>query len=494
MKKIIRYGDDARRSLQAGLNFAADRAKSTAGPSGRNTLISRAYLAPEITNDGKSTIDSIYLDDEVEQVAVEVLKDTVKQMFEESEDGTTTATILTQAIFNYGMERLTYNPLTGEKTDAMKLRAEIKEAANEICNKLDEMAKPISKLEEIEQVAYVSVENRDIAKIIADVFHKVGKDSLVEVEEGFGQVESEVTEGMEIEAGLFSDKAANNGNKYILENPKILVTNHPFNSIGEITGLTQALSKEKMMSLVILGDNFSKDFLAETIAARVFHGFTIIPIKTPFFGKTEQLVDISVALGATFLDKETGNITECPLSALGTASKITVSKGKTVLIGAKGDTTKRAAEISMEMHEATNPFDKKQLEKRMARLMGKVGIIRVGADSSKERTYLMKKVKNAVGATRNALKEGVVRGAGLAFQDIGVMQLPGNILADVIQEPYKVIMANAGGNLEIPQEIVDPVITEKTALKLAASVAGLFLTVDTVSADKYVEPTDAKEE
>lgn len=493
MKKIIRTGDDARRSLQRGLNFAADCVKKTLGPSGRNTLIGRAYLSPEITNDGKTTLESIYLDDEIEQLAVEVLKDNAKQMFEESEDGTSTATTLTQAIFNFGMEKLVDNPVTGYKADPMKLRNEIKAAAQEICDKLDTMAVPISKIEEIKQVAFVSVENEEIAQIIADVFFKIGKDSLVEVEEGFAHVESEITEGMEIEAGLFSDKMANNGNKYILENPKILVTNQPLSTIGQITEITKALSTDKMFSLVILGDNFSKEFLQEVLAAHIFHGFTIIPVKTPFFGKSEQLEDIAVAVGATFYDKDGKSVSDCRVTELGTVAKITVSKNKTVLIGAAGDTTKRAAEISMEMHEVTNPFDKKQFEKRLARLMGKVGIIRVGADSSKERTYLMKKVRNAVGATRNALKEGVVIGAGLAFVEISGL-LPDNILASCIQEPFLAIESNAGGTIKVDGNIVDPVITEKTALKLAASVAGLFLTVDTVSADKYVEPTDAKGE
>lgn len=492
MKKVIKSDHIAIESLKKGIDFAADRVKITLGPAGRNTIIGRPFQSPEITNDGKSTLDAIYLEDEIEQLAVDSLKEIAKEQFDESEDGTTTATTLAQAILNYGFEQVKVNPLTGKKTNVMKLRADILKASEEICELLDTKSRQITTLEEIKQVAFVSVENEEIAQIIAEIFFKVGKDGLVTVEEGFAKVESEIVDGMEIEAGLFSDKLANEVTKFVMDNPKILVTNEPLGVLEQVAHLTAELSKNKIMHLVILCDNFSNDFKKIAIEAKYIYGFSIIPIKTPFFGKSEQLEDIAISVGAKFIDKDTMQLTSSTVADLGTVDKITITKDKTIIVGAKGDTKKRIADIQMELYGTENSFDKKQLEKRMARLMGKVGIIRVGADSNKERTYLMKKIKNAVGATKNALKEGVVKGGGVTFLEIA-KELPDNILAEAIKAPYNQIMENAGEVFEIDDSIVDPVKTEKSALKIASSVASLILTIGTAIANKQEEEKDFKD-
>lgn len=493
MKKIVRSDEEALDSMKAGIDFAANRVKRTLGPSGRNTSIGRRYQSPEITNDGKTTLDELWVRDEIAQLAIDILKDVAKEMFEESEDGTTTAVTLTQAILSYGYEKIKKNPITGEQYDPMRLRAEILAASKEIQDELDKRATPISTLDEIREVAFVSVENRDIADIIAKIFFHVGKDGVVTVEEGHeNRVESEIVEGMEIEAGLFTAKLANQGLKYVFDNPKVLVTNEALNNVEQIEHFTTELAKNKDMQLIILADTFGKDMYTTILQAKFIYGFTIIPIKTPFFGKSEQLHDIAIALGATFVDKESMRLADMTTQVLGTVGNITVTKDKTIMIGIPGDVTARAEEIKAELAATENAFDKKQLEKRLARILGKVGIIRVGADSTKEVAYLMKKVKNAVGATKNALKEGVVRGGGLALVDVAV-SLPDNILSVAITKPSQVIQENAGGNLVVDPSVVDPVKTEKTALRIAASVASLILTTGTAIADAYEEPKDIKE-
>lgn len=493
MKKIIKLGNEARISLKAGIDKVADAVKVTLGPSGRNAILGHPFQTPEITNDGVSIAQEIYLDDEIEQLGADKIKEICKGTDDKAGDGTTTATVLAQAIMKTGFEKLDTTEFTKSQNNPIQIKNEIMVACETICKELTKIAKPISTLEDIKQVAFVSVESKEIAQVIAEMFEKIGKDGVVTVEDGYLELESEVVDGLELEAGLTSDVFfTTEDKKCILEKAPILVTNQKIETIEQIKYLTQKINAESgEKNLVIIADDFSRDLLQAFAMAKLQGVFNVIAIKPPYFGKKEKMQDVAIMVGATFIDKEVTNVKDVELVNLGSAKKIIVDKDKTVILGAKGDTKARLKELKDELKTVKNKFDQEQLKKRIAKLSGGIGVIRVGGESETERGYLKKKIEDAVNATKYALQEGVVRGGGLALKTIAE-KLPKNILTEAIKAPYNQIQENAGGDLEIGEDIIDPVKTTKTALRAACSVAGLILTTEVAIADKYEEPKDFK--
>jgi chaperonin GroEL len=273
----------------------------------------------------------------------------------------------------------------------------------------------------------------------------------------------------------------------------ILVTNQTLNFKEQISALTIKLYNDNTHDLIIISDNFSKEILDAFKMSKITNQFNIIPIKTPFFGRKEKSEDIAIALNAKFIDKDLNmKCEEVTIKDLGTAKKIVVEKDRMVIFGAKGDTKARLKEIKEEITKAKTKFDKDQLEKRLAKLTNGIGVIRV-ASTETDRTYLKKKINNAINTTKFALEQGVVKGGGLALKEIAD-KMTSNLLTKALSAPYHQIQSNAGGKIEITDNVIDAVKTTKVALKTACNLAGLLLTVEVAIADKREKPKDFSDE
>lgn len=491
--KIIKEGKEAKELVHKGFNIAADKVKMSLGVSGRNAIIGRPYQFAEITNDGKTIAENIELEDEIMNLGADKVREITLSTFNKAFDGTTTATTLAQAIENVGYEKLSkQNEFTNESIDPIQVKREIDEATKLVLKEL--IGTPIDTFEEIYNVAMSSVKVSEYAQMIATLYNSIGKDGIITVEDSYMETESEIVDGFEIEAGFGDETFANCDDKtYTATNPLILVTNNPINFKTQITPITANLFKEGVQDLIIIADLFSKEVIDSFKIAKASSTFNIIPIKTPFFGRKDKMQDIAIATGSTFYDKEVGmNCTDALKVNLGTAKKILIDKDRTVIYNGKGDTTVRIKELKDELKKAKDKFDKDQLEKRIAKLNGCIGIIKVASTES-DRTYLKKKINNAINTTKFALQEGVVKGGGLALKEIAE-KLPANILTEALKEPYNTIQKNAGGKIEIGDNVLDAVKTTRTALEIASNLAGLLLTVEVAIADKYEKPKDFKDE
>lgn len=495
--KIIKKNKEAKALFHKGFNEASDMVKLSLGPSGRNVIIGRPYQFAEITNDGKTIAEAIQLDNEIEQLGAEKVKEITLSTFDKAFDGTTTATTLAQAIFNAGYEKLNKDDdFTQQTIDPIKVKQEIDEACAKVIKELK--GKPISTYEEIYNVAMSSVKISEYATMIATMYNSIGKDGIITVEDSYMETESEIVDGFKIEAGFGNETFANQDDKtFLLEKPLILVTNNPLNFKEQITPLTANLyNVHKIQNLIIISDNFSKEIIQSFITAKISNTFNIIPIKTPFFGRTEKMEDIAIMLGAKFINKEhninitTENAPEI-ITYLGTAKKIIIEKEQTIIFGAKGDVKTRVKELHNDLKKAKTKFDKDQLEKRIAKLNGSIGVIRV-ASTETDRTYLKKKINNAINTTKFALQEGVVKGGGLALKEISE-KLSKSILTEALLSPYNTIQDNTGG-IKIGDNVIDAIKTTKTALQIACNLAGLALTIEVAIADKYEKPKDFKDE
>lgn len=486
--KIIRQGKDARESLKRGIDLAADCVGKTLGPSGRNFIIGRKFLTPLITNDGATGAKSIVPEDEIERLGAQMVTEASTTADEKVGDGTTTTTVLTQAIVNEGFAKLSEGEsFIQDRVDSVAIRKEIDAACKLIVEELKARAVPISTPEEIENVAFVSVENRDIAKTVAELFSKIGKDGIVTIEDGILGITSNVVDGLELKSGLVSSYLANSGRQFVIDNPKILVTNHKIQYVPQIKSIAKKLHEAQIGSLIIIADSFSKEFLADCVANKLQNAFTIIPIQSPYFGDKERLTDIAMKLNTAVIDEDQKmSLDAISVDDLGTASKIVVTKDNTIIVGAKGDVSTRVIELKEDIEKTLQPFERKKLEERIAVLDGGIGVIKVGAESQAEREYWRLKVQDCVGATKAALQEGVVKGGGLALKEIAE-SLPTNILTEAIKTPYRLIQENAGQPFDIAQNIIDPVKVTRTALQTACSIAGVVITTEVAVADKDEE-------
>jgi len=496
IKKVYKIGQDARKAVVKGLNFAADAVILTQGPSGRNAILGRQYQLAELTNDGKTIAEDIYLDDEIEQLGVERVKEVTNATFDEGGDNTTMATNLLKAFTNKGMEMLdSKSDFIESNTDPIHIRNQIVGAAAEICKEIEKEAKPVKTLEDMKKVAFAATENMDHAVMIASMFNVIGKDGIVTYDDSYDDtVTSEIVEGFEIEAGFTSEVLANRDDKtYTIDNPLVLVTNKSIDFKEEIAPLTTTLYKDNIRDLIVVSDNFSKEVLHSFVTAKINNVFNIIAIKAPYFNRPEPMKDIAVALGAKFFDKDAGfDAKTITKEDLGSAARVIVSKEKTTFIKPKGDTKERLDEITKELKEKKSKFDQEQLKKRLAKLSGGIGIIKIGSATPTHTGYIKKKILNGVNSVKAALKGGSVKGGGFTLIEISD-RLKENILSQAIREPYNQIQKNAGGHLEIGDNILDAALNIKAAVKIAAEKAGDILTIEFANADKYEKPKDYKE-
>ncbi|MBU6426896.1 chaperonin GroEL [Patescibacteria group bacterium] len=542
MSKKILYNEDARKALMKGINAVADAVKITLGPRGHNVVLDKGYGSPTITNDGVSIAKEISLKDKFENMGAEIAKEVASKTNDIAGDGTTTATVLVQAIVSEGLKHTTMG------VNAMAVRSGIEAASKDVVEALKKIAKPIKDSEEIKQVATISAESAELGAIIADTIKKVGKDGVVTVEESQSMgLESEVVEGIEFDKGYVSAYMITNAERMeaVYEDPSILITDKKISSIKEILPLLEQLAHTGKKELVIIADDVDGEALTTLVVNKLRGTFSVLAIKAPGYGdrKKEMLQDIAVTVGATVISEEVGvKFENATVAMLGKARRVISTKDNTVIVGGKGkksDIEERVNQLKKQRESIDSKYDKEKIDERIAKLSGGVAVIRVGAATETEMKYLKLKIEDAVNATKAAIEEGIVAGGGVAFiyaareiervnakrnlskeQELGYL-----IVLKALESPLRQIAINAGkddgsvivdrvksaassggkGNLGydaskdemvndmIVSGIVDPVKVTRLGVENACSAAAILLTTEAAVADEpeKKEPTHA---
>ncbi|ANF81371.1 chaperonin GroL [Acinetobacter sp. NCu2D-2] len=515
--KDVKFGDSARSKMIAGVNILADAVKVTLGPKGRNVVIDRSFGAPHITKDGVSVAKEITLKDKFENMGAQLVREVSSKTNDIAGDGTTTATVLAQAILNEGIKSVTagMNP--------MDLKRGIDIAVKSLVAEIKATAKPASDSKAIEQVGSISA-NSDttVGKLIAQAMEKVGKEGVITVEEGSGFEDSlDVVEGMQFDRGYISPYFANKQDTLTaeLENPFILLVDKKVSNIRELITVLEAVAKTGK-PLLIIAEDVEGEALATLVVNNMRGIIKVCAVKAPGFGdrRKAMLQDIAILTGGTVISEEIGmQLDQTTIDHLGTAHKVTVSKENTVIVDGAGDAaqiSERVQQIRAQIEESTSEYDKEKLQERVAKLAGGVAVIKIGAATEVEMKEKKDRVDDALHATRAAVEEGVVAGGGVALvraakaldgvkgsnddQNVGI-----NILRRAIEAPLRQIVSNSGdepsvvinavkngeGNFGynaatgeygdmLEMGILDPAKVTRSALEHAASVAGLMLTTE----------------
>lgn len=532
MAKEVIYGEDVKKRLKKGVDTVANAVKITLGPRGRNVIIDKGYGGPTITNDGVTIAKEITLKDKFENMGAEIIKEVANKTNELAGDGTTTATILTQALLTEGLKHTTMG------VNAMAVRHGMELASQDVVKALHEMAKQISTTEEIKQVATISAESEEIGARIAETIEKVGKDGVVTVEESqsFG-IETEFTEGMEFDRGYISPYMITNHERMEAEykNALILVTDAKISSAQQILPLLEKVAQTGKKELVIIADDVDGEALATFVVNKLRGGFSVLAVKAPGYGdrKKEILQDIAIMTGGDVITEEVGlKLESTELNHLGKATRIVATKEKTVIVGGEGtkeSITTRVDALRAQLAQTDSKFDKEKLEERIAKLSGGVAVIKVGAATETEMKYLKLKIEDAVNATKAAIEEGIVPGGGTSLtraasivegrvnKELGRDELIGyRIVLKALEEPLKQLANNVGkddgavvvqkvkekgGNFGydaakaeyvddmIKAGIIDPVKVERAGVQHAVSAVAILLTSEAAIAD---EPEEEK--
>ena len=532
MSKIIIFDEKARLALKRGADQLAAAVKVTMGPKGRNVVIERSYGAPIITKDGVTVAKEIELEDKFENIGAEIIKEAASKTNDAAGDGTTTATVLAEAIIAEGMK------LVAAGVSPIEIRLGIEKKVAEVVNNLKTMSKIISTKDEIAQVASISANDPEIGAIIAEAMESVGKDGVITVEEGqsFG-VEKEVVEGMQFDKGYVSPYMISNPEsmKAEMNDPYILITDKKIGSVHDILPLLEKLVQAGRKDLVIIADDIDGEALATFVVNKMRGTFNVLGIKAPCFGdrRKAMLEDIGVLTGAKVISEDIGlKLDGVDLSDLGQARKVVATKDTTTIVDGKGDeqTIKaRIEQLKKERELSDSDYDKEKIQERLAKLSGGVAVIKVGAATETEMKEKKDRIEDALNATRAAVEEGVVAGGGLALAIAGNVfaelnnqseSVGSRIIAAALIAPLKQIANNAGkdGSLvlyRIMDEhkngktnvgynaandtfvdmfeagIIDPTKVVRSALENAASAAMMFLTTEAVIADKPKEKNEA---
>jgi len=529
MPKQIIYNEEARNALKQGVDKLANAVKVTLGPKGRNAVLDKGFGAPTITKDGVTVAKEIELENKFENIGAEMVKEVASKTNDVAGDGTTTATILAQAMIGEGLK------LVSSGAEPIEIKQSIEKKVGEIVAKLKEMSKQISTKEEIAQVASISANDLEIGNIIAEAMDSVGKDGVITVEEGqsFG-VEKEVVEGMQFDKGYVSPYMITNADsmKAEFEDPYILITDKKISSIQEILPLLEKMAQAGKKDLVVIADEIEGEALATFVVNKLRGTFNVLGIKAPGFGdrRKAMLEDIAVLTGGKVISEEVGlKLENAGVNDLGRARKVVASKDDTTIVEGRGDENKikaRVEQIKKEIEISDSDFDKEKLQERLAKLSGGVAVIKVGAATETEMKEKKDRIEDALNATRAAVEEGVVAGGGLAlalagnaFRDLTDKKedaVGAKIIDKAILEPIKQIAANAGkdGSLVlynimsahkkgdagigynaaknrfenlIEAGVVDPTKVVRSALENASSAAAMFLTTEAVITDKPEE-------
>ena len=516
MAKELYYGEDSRRSLLAGVDKLADTVKITLGPKGRNVLIERSYGSPLITNDGVTIAREIELENQVENMGAQLVKEVATKTNDVAGDGTTTATLLTQSIVREGFKNVTAG------ANPMILKKGIAGAVEAAVDNLKAAAKPVDDKAAIAQVASVSANDTEIGELIAEAMEKVGKDGVITVEESKTLGTSlDVVEGMQFDRGYLSPYMANNEKmEAVMNKPFILLTDKKLSNIQDIIPLLEGIMKAGR-SLLIVAEDVDGEALATLVLNKLRGTLDVVAVTAPGFGdrRKAMMEDIAVLTGGVVISEELGyELKEATIDMLGQAETVKVNKDNTVIVGGAGskeELAARVAQIKASIEETTSDFDREKLQERLAKLSGGVAVINAGAASETELKEKKLRLEDALNATKAAVEEGIVAGGGVSLiraiaavkayadQQEGDVKTGAKIVERALEEPVRQIAENAGfdgavvvaevkkaeGNVGfnaanetyedmIAAGIVDPVKVTRSALQNAASVASMLLTTE----------------
>ena len=521
MAKEIKFSEDARSKMLDGVNKLADTVKTTIGPKGRNVVLEKSYGAPEITNDGVTIAKSIELEDHFENMGAKLVSEVASKTNDIAGDGTTTATVLTQAIVKEGMKNVTAG------ANPVGIRTGIEKATKAAVDELHNISHKVSGKKDIAQVASVSSASEETGKLIADAMEKVGNDGVITIEESKGiDTTLDVVEGMQFDRGYISQYMVTDNDKMEadLDNPYILITDKKISNIQDILPLLQKIVQQGK-SLLIIADDIDGEALPTLVLNKIRGTFNVVAVKAPGFGdrRKAQLEDIATLTGGTVITSDLGlELKDTTMDQLGSAGKVTVTKDNTTIVEGAGDKDAikdRVATIKKQLDETTSSFDKEKLQERLAKLAGGVAVVKVGAATETELKEKKYRIEDALNATRAAVEEGYVAGGGTALMNVldkvtalketGDVQTGINIVARALEEPLRQIAENAGMEGSVIVEhiknekneigynaatnkwenmvdagIIDPTKVTRSALQNAASVASLLLTTEAVVADK----------
>lgn len=525
MSKQILYTDSAREAMKRGIDKVANAVKVTLGPRGRNVVIDSGYGSPIITKDGVTVAKNIDLKDKFENIGASLIKEVASKTNDIAGDGTTTATVLAQAIVAEGFSAVNSgaNPIV--------LKRGMDKALEFVINSLEKKKKTIGNGDALAEVASISANDKEIGAMIAKVFKEVGKDGVVTVEESqTSEMSNEIVEGMQFDRGYISHYMVTNTERMeaSYEDPQILITDKKISSIHDIVPLLEKLSKAGKRDLIIIADDLDGDALATLVVNKLRGNFNALAIKAPGYGdrKKEMLEDLAIVTGGQVISEEKGlKLENVEINMLGKARKVISGKDKTVIVDGKGkkaDIEKRVSQIKQQITNSSSEFDREKLQERVAKLAGGVAIIRVGATTETELKEKKFRIEDAVSATRAALEEGIVAGGGVAlfevakevnFKSVGVSEFGDeakgvSIIKTILEKPIRAIADNSGrdsnelvarmmsaksgqgldantGELVdmIQAGIIDPLKVVKTSLTNAVSVASLILTTEAVITD-----------
>ncbi|MGN1310473.1 MAG: chaperonin GroEL [Clostridia bacterium] len=523
MSKEIKFGEDARKKMLDGVNTLADTVKVTLGPKGRNVVLDKNFGAPLITNDGVTIAKEIELDDPYENIGARLVKEVATKTNDIAGDGTTTATVLAQAIIKEGVK----NVAAGG--DPMAIKRGIDKAVETAVEGLKEISSEINGKEDIARVASISANNQEIGELIADAMEKVSKDGVITIEESKTATTGlNVVEGMEFDKGYISPYFATDTDKMetVMENPYILITDKKIGNIQEILPLLEAVMQQSG-KLVIIADDIEGEALSTLVLNKLRGVLNIVAVKAPGFGdsRKDMLEDIAILTGGEVITGDLGlELKDTTIEQLGRARQVKVQKENTIIVDGLGDKeklTSRVKQIKTQIEETSSEFDKEKLQERLAKLAGGVAVIEVGAATEVEMKEKKLRIEDALSATKAAVEEGIVAGGGTAL--INVMpkveklvdtlvddeKLGAKIVLRALEEPLRQIAINAGLEGAVilqkvrtseagigfnaakeeyvdmkAQGIVDPTKVTRSALQNAASIAGMFLTTESVVTDK----------
>ncbi|HEW1523744.1 TPA: chaperonin GroEL [Streptococcus pneumoniae] len=521
MSKEIKFSSDARSAMVRGVDILADTVKVTLGPKGRNVVLEKSFGSPLITNDGVTIAKEIELEDHFEDMGAKLVSEVASKTNDIAGDGTTTATVLTQAIVREGIKNVTAG------ANPIGIRRGIETAVAAAVEALKNNAIPVANKEAIAQVAAVSSRSEKVGEYISEAMEKVGKDGVITIEESRGmETELEVVEGMQFDRGYLSQYMVTDSEKMVadLENPYILITDKKISNIQEILPLLESILQSNR-PLLIIADDVDGEALPTLVLNKIRGTFNVVAVKAPGFGdrRKAMLEDIAILTGGTVITEDLGlELKDATIEALGQAARVTVDKDSTVIVEGAGNPeaiSHRVAVIKSQIETTTSEFDREKLQERLAKLSGGVAVIKVGAATETELKEMKLRIEDALNATRAAVEEGIVAGGGTALANVipavATLELTGdeatgrNIVLRALEEPVRQIAHNAGfegsividrlKNAElgigfnaatgewvnmIDQGIIDPVKVSRSALQNAASVASLILTTEAVVANK----------
>jgi len=521
MAKQLTYSEDARRALERGINKLTDTVKITLGPRGRNVVLDKKFGSPQIVNDGVTIAKEIELEDPYENMGAQLVKEVATKTNDVAGDGTTTATVLAQAIIREGLK----NVAAG--ANPMLLKKGIERAVDAAVEALRNLSKPIENKEAIAQVASISADDEEVGRLISDAMEKVGNDGVITVEESKSlETELDIVEGMQFDRGYISPYMVTDTEKMVaeLEDPYILITDKKITNVQDLLPILEQIVQQGKR-LLIIAEDIEGEALATLVVNKLRGTFTSVAVKAPGFGdrRKAMLQDIAILTNGTVISEEVGlDLKEATIDMLGRASRVTVDNEYTTIVGGAGDPEEiknRITSIKAQIEETTSDYDREKLQERLAKLAGGVAVVKVGAATETELKEKKLRIEDALNATRAAVEEGIVPGGGVALikaiEDVEKLQAEGdeltgiNIVKRALEEPLRQIAINAGLEGSVVAEkvksssdkyfgfdalrgeygdmvakgIIDPTKVTRSALQNAASIASMILTTESLVAD-----------